>query len=125
MQRDAGDRLPPGDLQEFGGSGDGSERKIGSADFGYARCLDGKHGAVGRNSQIGRGGIGRRGDELIWSGGVPHGDGTARRSAKGHKNVIAGSRSLNERRSGESSDLRLRSRLNGWRAGGEIHLSQT
>src|SRR5216684_7829264 len=99
MQRDAGDRLTPRDLREFGGSGNGRERKIGSADFGRALCLYGKHGAVGRNAQIRCGGIGRRDDELIWSGGVPHGDWTSRRSAKGHKNVVAGSRTLNKRRS--------------------------
>src|SRR6266849_8446180 len=74
MQRDAGDRLTPGDLREFGRSGNGRERKIGSADFGRALCLYSKHGAVGRNSQIRCGGIGRRDDELIWSGGVPHGE---------------------------------------------------
>jgi len=38
--------------------------------------------------------------------------------------VIARSRTLNERRPGEGGDLRLRSRLNRWRARGEIHLGE-
>src|SRR5260370_7407126 len=125
MQGDAGDRLTPGDLREFGGSGNGSERKIRGADVGHALRLDGKRGAVGGDAQIRCGGIGRGRDELIWSVRIPHGDGTARRSAKCHENVIARSSTLNKRRSSETGDLRLRSRLNRWRARGEIHLGKT
>ena len=39
--------------------------------------------------------------------------------------MIARSRALDERRSGETGDLWLRGQLNRWRAHGEIHLSQT
>src|SRR5713226_669238 len=125
MQRDAGDRLTSGDLREFSRRGNGSERKIRAADFSHAWCLDGKHSAVRRDAQVRRGVIGKRGDELIWSGCIPHGDWATWRGAKSHKNVIARSRSLNERRSSETGNRRLRGRLNRWRARGEIHLSET
>src|SRR2546422_11776589 len=111
MQRDAGDRLTPGDLREFSRSGNGSERKIPGADFSQARRLDGEHGAVGRDAKIRCGGIGRSGDELIWSGRIPHGDRATGRGAKGRKNLIARSRALDERSEEHTSELQSRLHL--------------
>src|SRR5713101_9898636 len=65
MKSNAGDGCSSGDLRELGRSGNGSQRKIRAADFERALCLDRKHAAVGRSSQIGRGVIGSRSGELI------------------------------------------------------------
>src|SRR6266567_2512202 len=124
MQSNAGDGCSSGDLRELGRSGNGSQRKIRGADFERALRLDGKHAAVGSRSQVGRGVTGGRSSELIRGARIPNGDGTTWRGAKGHKNLIARCRSLKERSSRETGDLRLRCWLNRRRTDGEIHLSE-
>jgi len=87
--------------------------------------MEGKHAAVGRSSQICCGGIGRGSDELIRGAGVPDRERTAGSNAEGDKNTIARGRALDERRASDAGDLRLWSRLNGWRAHRQIHLGET
>src|ERR1700687_94564 len=124
MQSNTGHQHTPRDLLELSRSGNGNERNIGGAYFGRAPCLEGKHGAVRRGSQIRRGGIGSGSDELVRRTRTPYSDRTTGCGAEGNKNVIARSRALNERRASETGDLRLRSQLNGWRAHREIHLGE-
>src|ERR1700687_29066 len=125
MQSNTGHQHTPRDLLELSRSGNGNERNIGGAYFGRAPCLEGKHGAVRRGSEIRRGGIGSRSDELIRGTRTPHSDWTTGSGAEGNKNAIARDRALNKRRASETGNLRLRSRLNGWRARREVHLSET
>src|SRR5208282_3669138 len=125
MQCNAGDCLASGNLRKFPRSGYGIERKISAEDFSCALRLDSEHGAVGSGSQIRRGAIGCGSDELIGGAGTPHSKRTDGRSTERNKNSIARARALDERRSSESGDLRLRRGLNRWRTCSEIHLRET
>src|SRR5712692_3435004 len=124
MKSNTGHQHTTRDLRELSRSGNGSEREIGGAEFGCAIGLEGEHAAVGRGSQIRRGGIGGRSDELIRSIRIPDSDRTTGSGAEGNKNAIASSRALNKGRASKTGDFRLRSRLNGWRAHHQVHLSE-
>src|SRR5882762_3048960 len=124
MKSNTGHQYAPWDLLELSRSGNGSKRKIGGAYFDRAPCLGGKQAAVGRGSQIRSGGIGSGSDELIRRTRTPYSDGATGSGAEGNKNVIARGRALNKRRASETGNLRLRSRLNSWRAHREVHLSK-
>src|SRR6267378_8199113 len=124
MQSNTGHQYAPRDLLELRRSGNGNGRKIGCAYLDRAPCLEGKRGAVRRCSQIRSGGIGSGSDELIRRTRTPYSDWTTGSGAEGNKNVIARGRALNKRRASETGNLRLRSRLNSWRAHREVHLSE-
>src|SRR6266852_9129324 len=124
MQSNTGHQHTPRDLRERSRSGNGSEREIRGAEFGCAIELESKHAAVARGSQIRRGGIGGRSDELIRGIRIPDSDGTARSGAEGNKNAIARGGALNKLRASETRNFRLRSRLNGWRAHHQVHLGE-
>jgi hypothetical protein len=103
-------------LRQLGRDGNGSQRKIRGADFDRALCLDCKHAAVGRSSQISRGVIGSRSDELIRGARIPNSDRATRRRAKGYKNLMARCRSLKEWSACETGHLWLRGGLDRGRA---------
>src|SRR5260370_7001341 len=81
MKSHAGHEQAAWDFLEFSRSGDGSERKVRSANFGGARRLEAKHAAVGGSAQIGPGALAGGGEELVVGTAPPHPTGTSRDNA--------------------------------------------
>src|SRR6266404_1043898 len=124
MQRKTRHEHSSGNLRELCGSWDGGKREIRGTDFGSTVCLQGERRSVTCGVEIKSGDIRSRSYKLIWKTCIPHSEGSARSRTKRNKNMIAGSIAPHERRSGEAGDLRLRSRLNRWRACCQIQLCE-